>query len=204
MKYLLTGATGGLGGLVHAALTKAGHEVVTWSFRDDMPGGVYEGIIHLAGHELLSPLKFGSREKATEAFLPVYMLVDILAGAAGGVVRNGGSIIAMSSVAAVCGTSGMSLYSASKGAIEAMVRSAAIELAPRDIRVNCVRAGGFTGPMNDRIRERVGNEAYAAYDDRHPLGIGPVDQVVRAILFLLENTWTSGTALVVDGGYSAQ
>jgi NAD(P)-dependent dehydrogenase (short-subunit alcohol dehydrogenase family) len=81
---------------------------------------------------------------------------------------------------------------------------AAIELAQRRIRVNCVAAGAFRSPMHERIVKRMpsGEDAYAA---KHPLGIGPVEAVRDAVLHLLSDAsrWTTGTTVVVDGGYLA-
>jgi NAD(P)-dependent dehydrogenase (short-subunit alcohol dehydrogenase family) len=123
------------------------------------------------------------------------------AAASKGVMADGGSIVLMSSVAAHRGTAGMVAYSAGKGAIEAMVRSAAAELAPRRIRVNALAAGAFRSPMHDRITKRMPQAAQDAYSASHPLGFGSVEDVARAVLNLLDEPWTTGTVRIVDGGY---
>jgi len=205
MKYLITGMNGGLGNALSENLKRNGHECVAWQHFDPiMPEGIFDAIIHLAGKEALLPLKLGTRAAMDDIFTSVHMLVKILAFAAKGGVQPGGSIIVMSSVAAVCGTSGMSLYSGAKGAMESMVRSAAIELAPQSIRINAIRAGGFLSPMHYRIAEKIGEKPTETYMKKHPIGIGDAWAVIGAIKFLLENDWSTGSILTVDGGYSAQ
>jgi len=204
MKYLVTGLSGSLGMHIYAALHKE-HEIVGWLHEDPiMPDGEFDAVIHLAGKEILAPLGLASPERFDMSFRSVTMLMQILARASIGKVREDGSIIAMSSVAAVCGVPGMSLYSAAKGATEAMVRSAAIELAPKKIRVNAIRAGGFSGAMNDRIAAKIGAAGAEKYAAKHPLGMGEPQHIVQAIRFLLENDWSTGSILTVDGAYSAQ
>jgi len=205
MRYLITGMSGTLGTALSDRLTKDGHECVGWAHMDplviDEP---YDGAIHLAGKELLRPLKMCGLSEFDREFHPVIMLVELLAAAANGKIVNGGNIVVMSSVAAVCGVPGMSLYSAAKGAMESMVRSAAIELSTKRIRVNAVRAAGFSGAMNDRITKIIGIDGAKKYEEKHPLGMGDPQSVVHAIMFLLENEWSTGSIVTLDGGFSTQ
>jgi NAD(P)-dependent dehydrogenase (short-subunit alcohol dehydrogenase family) len=207
MKYLITGASSGAGKAVFDLLTATGHECVAWHHHEGLPDEApYDGIFHAAGIEKIALLRNYSSEKFAPMFKTVEMLIELLAIADGhhGWLKDGGSIVAMSSVAAVCGTPGMSLYSASKGAIESLVRSAAIELAPRGIRVNAIRAGGFHSPMNQRIADRIGDFAYESYKARHPLGLGTSEDIAKVAQFLFDNKWLTGSILTVDGGYSAK
>jgi NAD(P)-dependent dehydrogenase (short-subunit alcohol dehydrogenase family) len=121
-------------------------------------------------------------------------------------VKDGGSVILMSSVSAVRGTAGMSIYSASKGAIESLAQSAAIELAPRRIRVNAIRAGAFESPMHERIVARLTPEQYDAYCAKHPLGIGRAIDVAQMAVYLMSDAgrWITGSSMCVDGGYSCK
>jgi len=171
---------------------------------DPLPG--FHGIVHCAGAELVAPLRLTSDEQYRAAMMAADSAFAILrAAAAKGVMADGGSIVLMSSVAAHRGTAGLAAYSAGKAAIEAMTRSAAVELAPRRIRVNCVAAGAFLSPMHDRITKRMPQAGQDAYAAAHPLGIGEVGTVRDAVLHLLSDAarWTTGTVLVVDGGYLA-
>jgi NAD(P)-dependent dehydrogenase (short-subunit alcohol dehydrogenase family) len=65
-----------------------------------------------------------------------------------------------------------------------MVRAAAVELAPKRIRVNAVAAGAFRSPMHDRITARMPGAAVDAYAASHPLGFGSLEAVRDAVLGL--------------------
>jgi NAD(P)-dependent dehydrogenase (short-subunit alcohol dehydrogenase family) len=116
------------------------------------------------------------------------------------------SLVFMSSVAAARGQTGLSVYSASKGAVDSMVRSLAVEFAERRIRVNSLTAGAVRSEMHDKLVENLPSESLQAYEARHLLGFGSVEDVSRAALFLLSDLsgWVTGTNLVVDGGYTCR
>jgi NAD(P)-dependent dehydrogenase (short-subunit alcohol dehydrogenase family) len=97
-------------------------------------------------------------------------------------------------------------YSASKGALIAITRSLALELARYNMRVNCVAPGLVDSEMADRLRKNMLPEQLQAPHGMHPLGIGTPEQVGNAIAFLLSDAaaWITGTTLVIDGGYTAQ
>ena len=169
-------------------------------------GGALNGIVHCAGVEVVAPLRLTGDAQYRAAMMAADSAFAILrAAACRGVMVDGGSIVIMSSVAAHRGTAGMAAYSAGKAAIEAMVRCAAIELAPRGIRVNAIAAGAFRSPMHTRITRRMPPGALADYDSLHPLGIGSVSAVSDAVLHLLSDAaqWVTGTTMVVDGGLLA-
>jgi NAD(P)-dependent dehydrogenase (short-subunit alcohol dehydrogenase family) len=97
-------------------------------------------------------------------------------------------------------------YAASKGALNALTRSMAVELAREKIRVNTVAPGHVATEMSDRLREFLTPEKYAMIEAAHPLGLGTATDVAYAVAFLLADTgrWITGSTLVVDGGYTAQ
>jgi 3-oxoacyl-[acyl-carrier protein] reductase len=122
------------------------------------------------------------------------------------VKRESASLVLVSSVTASVGQPGISAYAASKGAVSALTKSLALELARDRIRVNCVEPGIVMTAMTERLKATVGDSAFAAIESAHPLGLGAPEDVASAILFLMSDaaSWITGTSLVVDGGYTAQ
>jgi NAD(P)-dependent dehydrogenase (short-subunit alcohol dehydrogenase family) len=106
----------------------------------------------------------------------------------------------------VVGKPAISLYAASKGALTAMTKSLALELARDQIRVNCVAPGFVPTEMWDELRESLSGEQFQAIVAQHPLGAGTTFDVANSIAFLLSDAsrWITGTNLMVDGGYTAQ
>lgn len=239
MRYLVTGATGELGGLLCVELANMGHalsvmarDIDRWFALPRPPAdlipidgmeepilltnrieshvrefGPLDGIVHCAGHEVIAPLGRMTDRRFFEAMQPAVQAFALLRAAARtGVMVDGGSIVMVSSVSAARSSGAIGAYAASKACIEALARSAALEMAPRSIRVNCVAPGAFLSPMHDRITGVQTTTAAEAYRAKHPLGFGEPDDVVAAILFLLDSVaarWVTGSVMAVDGGFSA-
>lgn len=184
-----------------------------------LPGSLYDsvkslpdewlplhGAFHSAGAEFVRPVRL--TKPADFDFLmatSVRSAFDLgRVAASKALMHEGGALIYMSSVAAITGTSGLSLYSATKGSIEAMVRALAIELAPRQIRVNAITSGAIQTPMHDRLTVSLSKEAVDDYQRRHPLGFGKPSDISQLAVFLLSDAgrWITGSSIVVDGGYS--
>jgi len=112
-----------------------------------------------------------------------------------------GNILLISSIASTFGAPGFSMYSASKGALDSLMRSLAVELAPRT-RVNSIRAGGVKTPMGEDLL--ADPAVLAKFEKDYPLGIGEPDDIVNAAEFLVSNVarWITGLAMAVDGGRS--
>ena len=123
--------------------------------------------------------------------------------AAVGVMRpqHAGSIILTASVAGLTAWSHSAPYCATKAAVIQLAKVAAVEYARDGIRVNCVCPGTFRSAIHDGLPE----EALEAIATRHPLGLGSADDLAGAYSYLAsdDSRWTTGSALVVDGGYSA-
>jgi meso-butanediol dehydrogenase/(S,S)-butanediol dehydrogenase/diacetyl reductase len=115
--------------------------------------------------------------------------------------RRSGSIILTASVAGITAWSHAAAYCASKAAVIQLAKVAAVEYAREGIRVNCVCPGTFVSA----IHEGLPQEAIDAMAAKHPLGLGSPDDLVGAYSYLASDAsrWTTGTALVVDGGYAA-
>lgn len=119
---------------------------------------------------------------------------------------NGGSIVAISSISSKVGARGLSAYCASKGALESSIRSMALELAPRKIRINSVAPGIIQTQIYDGLKDIVNNRNFdAELKKRQIMGIGKPEDVANATAFLLSDAsgFITGTSIVVDGGYLA-
>lgn len=114
---------------------------------------------------------------------------------------GGGSIINTASVAGLTAWAYAAPYCATKAAVVHLTKVAAVEYAKERIRVNCVCPGTFSSGMSAKIPQ----EAMAALEARHPLGFGTPADLAGAFAYLAgpESRWTTGTAIVVDGGYAA-
>jgi meso-butanediol dehydrogenase / (S,S)-butanediol dehydrogenase / diacetyl reductase len=123
--------------------------------------------------------------------------------AAVGVMRpqQAGSIILTASIAGFTAWTHAAPYCATKAAVIQLAKVAAVEYAREGIRVNCVCPGTFRSRIHDELPEAA-IDAIAA---KHPLGLGAADDLVGAYSYLASDAarWTTGSALVVDGGYSA-
>ncbi len=120
--------------------------------------------------------------------------------------ETGGSIIFISSVMGLVGENGKTLYSMTKGALIAAVRSMSVELAKRKIRVNAVSPGVVETPMSKNAIYSRDETSRTKIESLHPLGLGQPEDVANSCVYLLSDAsrWTTGTNLVVDGGYLAK
>jgi len=182
-------------------------EIPAWLKRLTAATGPLAGLVHCAGIQNSLPLRVLSLEKLEAVFRINISAAVMLAKAfcQKGCSVPGGSIVLVSSAMGLVGRPGIPAYSASKGALVALARSAALELAKDQIRVNCVAPGFVRTEMLEQLREWLSSEQLAALEAQHPLGLGAPRDVAYAIAFLLADTshWITGTTLVVDGGYTA-
>ncbi len=123
--------------------------------------------------------------------------------------ETGGSIINVTSRLATVGVLTMAIYSASKGAIRALTRAAAVELAPRGIRVNDVVPGMTKTRLYDPWLATQADPAQAEDEvvAAIPLGrLAQPDDIAAAVTYLAsdEARYITGVTIPVDGGYTAK
>lgn len=134
----------------------------------------------------------------------------------GGASGRGGSIVNLSSVAGIIGTTGHIAYHASKGAVRTMTKAAAVECAQlrTGIRVNSVHPAIVQTEMGSSFIQGLADlklapdyaSAEAAIQAAHPMGrFGQPADVAQAVVYLASPAaaWVTGTELVIDGGYTA-
>ncbi len=118
--------------------------------------------------------------------------------------NNGGSIINISSMASQYGIPKVIAYSSSKGAIEAMTRAMAVELAQFGIRVNCIAPGFIKTKMSSKALDNDPERKNKVLG-RTPMGfLGEPEDIADAAYFFAtaESKYVTGTVLAVDGGNS--
>jgi len=115
--------------------------------------------------------------------------------------QQSGSIVLTASVSGLTAWSHAAPYCATKAAVIQLAKVAAVEYARDGIRVNCVCPGTFLSGIHDGLPA----EAIDAIAVKHPLGLGDATDLVGAYSYLASDAarWTTGAAIVVDGGYAA-
>ena len=118
-------------------------------------------------------------------------------------IKDGGSILFISSVAAYRPYAGNALYSATKGAINSFCQVLAIEQSNRKIRANCVSPGIIQSDME--VKDwAVTQEELDKEEARFPLGFGHTEDIAYAAVYMMSDAskWVTGTNMIVDGGQS--
>jgi NAD(P)-dependent dehydrogenase (short-subunit alcohol dehydrogenase family) len=116
--------------------------------------------------------------------------------------NGGGAIVNTSSIAGHVGLGGVSVYIASKHAVEGLTKSAALEFAKQNIRINAVAPGPIATEMWDRFAGDAGDQIASTVPVQR---VGASEEIAAAVLYLASDAakFTTGTSLVVDGGFIA-
>jgi NAD(P)-dependent dehydrogenase (short-subunit alcohol dehydrogenase family) len=173
--------------------------------------GRIDGVLNCAGHVVIASVEETTLEAwgrimavhATGTFLICRAAIPHLRAA------GGGSIVNLSSIGALVGRPRNAAYAAAKGAILALSRQMAVDLAPDGIRVNVVAPGPVRTAMTEGFAAAKGldwDEGSRAMAAGIPLGrVGTAEEAAGAILFLLSQdaAFITGTHIVTDGGLTA-
>ena len=163
-----------------------------------------QGLINNAGYTKILPVQFLNLEDIkgilnVNTIAPMLLLQKLLKKKK---LKKGASVVFTSSMAGLGSSSvGNSMYTASKGAISAFIRCVALELAPKNIRVNAVcPAMVDTGILDSGT---VSKEQLDEDIKNYPLGrYGKPNDIAWAMIYLLSDAsgWITGDNLVIDGG----
>jgi NAD(P)-dependent dehydrogenase (short-subunit alcohol dehydrogenase family) len=161
--------------------------------------GELDGVVHAAGVHGVTPLRM-LRQSFMQTVLDVNFLAPLMLTQqllAKKTLCNGASLVFMSSIAAHTGTVGVGPYSASKAALEGMIRPLALEIAPRAMRANAIAPGLVDTPLVNDDRAWLDDKA-----KMYPLGLGKPEDVAYAAIYLLADISrkVTGTQLHLDGG----
>lgn len=168
---------------------------------------VIDGLVCNAGYNLVQLVQFIKAEDMESIFRvniegPIYLTRCLVKQKK---IAKDSSIVFTSSISArgVC-SHGNSLYSATKAALSAFMRSSSLELASKHIRCNSVAPGMIETPLKDNKTE-ISEEQWEENKRLYPLGrFGVPEDVAYATIYLLSEAsrWVTGTEIVVDGGRS--
>jgi meso-butanediol dehydrogenase / (S,S)-butanediol dehydrogenase / diacetyl reductase len=127
----------------------------------------------------------------------------------GMIARGGGVIVNIGSASSLVAMTERAAYAASKGAVLSLTRSMAMDHVEQGIRVNCICPGSIDTPWIDRLLERTDDPQglRAEIVARQPMKrLGTADEIARGVAFLAgdESSFATGSALVLDGGWTAR
>lgn len=167
-----------------------------------------DGVVLSSGITKTLPFKFINAAELnnimqTNFSAPVLLLSKLLKQKK---LNKGCSIVFISSIGGnFIGAKGNAMYSASKGAINAIQKVLTLELAPQKIRVNNVSPGMVKTEMWENSTTFTAEQIEEDVK-RYPLGYGETSDVANAVVYLLSDAskWVTGISLVLDGGFSVQ
>jgi 3-oxoacyl-[acyl-carrier protein] reductase len=222
-KYLIIGASSTIGQEVIKMLIQFGHECISTARNNNKitpdiivdatdfkaidnifeKYGPFDGAVNCCGSLLLKPAHLTDYNSYMEVIHASLTTSFALVRAAAKSMRNGGSIVLISSAAASEGLANHDAIAAAKSGVNGLMRSAAASYASMNLRFNCIAPGLTETNLTKNITNSPSAKKFSS--DMHALGrIGKPQDIARAICFLLDkdNDWITGQVFAIDGGLS--
>lgn len=221
--FLVIAASSGIGQVTVSMLKDAGHKVFTTARNRDKiaadavldatnfdaveevfnQAGEIDGVVNFSGSLLLKSAHLTTKEQYSSVIDASLTSAFATVRAAGKFMNKGGSVVLISSAAAMEGLANHEAIAAAKAGIIGLTLSAAATYAPINLRVNAVAPGLVETPLTASLTSSETSRKFS--EAMHSLGrLGKPEDIARAVLFLLdkENSWITGQVLAVDGGLS--
>ena len=197
------------------ALSGSGHTMIIGDLTDesiideiikDIPS--LDGAVFCAGISGHAPIQFIKKDEVDRMFninyfAPLYLSKSLVKKKK---LNKNGSIVFITSTSGIVSSYlGGSIYASTKGAVNGLVKTMALELAPKKIRVNSVMPSMVKTPIMDG--GQVSTEQFEEDEAKYPLKrYGKPEEVAYGIIYLLSDAaaWVTGTNLLMDGGRSTQ
>jgi NAD(P)-dependent dehydrogenase (short-subunit alcohol dehydrogenase family) len=163
-----------------------------------------DGLVNSAGIVKSQPIRYLIKEKIEETFeINFYAVIELIRQLdKAKKIAKKSSIVFISSIAAQFPRKGGAGYSASKAAIEALMKVTAMEYAHRGIRANAIAPAMVKTPMYEEAKELASHAIMEAHIQQYPLGIGEPQDIANAVIYLLSDAskWMTGSTITLDGG----
>lgn len=168
----------------------------------------FSKVIFFNGIDIVKPIQYYKINEVFDSFnvniISIFVIISNL-------IKNkcllkDSSVVIVSSIAGnVVGTKGHTLYSTTKSSISGLVKSLAIELSKKRIKVNSVLPGLIkTENLFNKNKKLQKNEEFKLYESTYPLGFGKPEDLINILDFLMsdKNNWISGQNIIIDGGHT--
>jgi len=183
-----------------AYLDSSDFEAVEKVFAD---AGRIDGVVNLSGSLLLKPAHTTTKLEYHDVINSSLTTAFATVRAAGKYMNQGGSVVLISSAAAMIGLANHEAIAAAKSGVMGLVLSAAATYAPMNLRFNAVAPGLIETSMTANITQNETSRKFS--ESMHALGrIGRAEEIANMIVFLLDpqNSFITGQVFAVDGGLS--
>lgn len=219
-RFIIIAASSGIGAAVVEQLTEQGHQIYATSRESGFDAqldatdfdaveqvfkeaGEVDGVVCCAGSLLLKGAAHTSFDEYMATIHASLTTSFATVRAAAKHMKNGGSVVLISSAAAMEGLANHEAIAAAKGGIISLARSAAATYANNNLRFNVIAPGLTKTKLTEQLTSNPASIKVS--ESMHALGrLGEPKDIASAISFLLnsENNWITGQVLAVDGGLS--